>query len=458
MPMKRIIIVGGGLSGLAVAYRLLQNQPTWSIKILEADSRVGGKIGTEHHDGFVVERGPNGIFDAKPHLLQLCRDVGLGNELIVASEGSRKNRYVYLNNELQKLPASPSALIRTRLLSFCGKLRLLSEPFRKQLKDANADENIAAFARRRFGREAADIFIDALVTGIHAGDPEQLSVRCALPRLPMFEEKYGSVVRGVMASGKQRRKEKLARGEKPGPQRMWSFRGGLQTLIDRLAEVLRQCLVTHATVTGLRRQNNEWIVLGEGSTTWTADHVILTSPAPHQADCLAQLDETLASEIAAIRYNSVPVVALGFRNADAPVQPDGFGYIAPQRTRRPVLGVQWCSAIYPQRAPEGYVLWRALCGGTSRPDVAALPDDELIRSTHEELKQTMRVTGEPVFTRIVRWPEAIPQYTVGHLARRQRILQLAEQYTGLHLAGTAYMGVAMNDCAEQAELIVSRLN
>jgi protoporphyrinogen/coproporphyrinogen III oxidase len=456
--MKRVVIIGGGLSGLAVAFRLRQRYPSWAIQVLEADSRLGGKIGTEQHNGFVVERGPNGIFDAKPHLLQLCRDVGLGGELIAASEGSRKNRFVYLNDKLQQLPGSISSLLGTRLLTLGGKLRLLSEPFRRQQKNADFDESIAAFARRRFGREAADVFIDALVTGIHAGDPEQLSVRCALPRLPMFEEKFGSVVRGVMASGKQRRKEMVARGEQPGPQRMWSFRGGLQTLVDRLADVLRQCLVTNAAVTSVRKQDDEWLVLGEGGSTWAADHVIITSPAPRQAECLAELDKTLACEIAAIRYNSVPVVALGYRKADAPIQPDGFGYIAPQRTRRPVLGVQWCSAIYPQRAPEGCVLWRALCGGTSRPDVAALPDDELIRSTHEEFKQTMCVTGEPVFTRIVRWPEAIPQYTVGHLARREKILQLAEKHSGLHLAGTAYMGVAMNDCAEQAELIASRLS
>lgn len=455
--MKRVIIIGGGLSGLAMAYRLRQKHPTWQIKVLEADSKVGGKIGTEHHDGFVVERGPNGIFDAKPHLLQLCKDVGLGGELIAASEGSRKNRYVFLNEELQKLPGSISSLLGTRLLTLGGKLRLLSEPFRKRLQKSDKDESIAEFARRRFGRETADVFIDALVTGIHAGDPEQLSVRCALPRLPMFEEKYGSVVRGVMASGKQRRKDKLSRGEKPGPQQMWSFRGGLQILIDRLADVLRQCVVTNAAVTSVRRQNDEWLVLGEGNTTWAADHVILTTPAPHQAECLAELDETLASEISGIRYNSVPVVALGYRNADAPVQPDGFGYIAPQRTRRPVLGVQWCSSIYPARAPAGCVLWRALCGGTARPDVANLSEEDLIRSTHEELKLTMGVTGEPVFQRVVRWPEAIPQYTVGHLVRRQRILQLAEQFPGLHLAGSAYMGVAMNDCAEQAELIASRL-
>ncbi len=456
--MKRVVIVGAGLSGLALAFRIQKQQPTWRLTLLESDSRAGGKIGTENHNGFVVERGPNGLFDAKPHMMQLCRDVGLGNELIVASEGSRKNRYVYLNDQLQKLPGSLSALLSTRLLTLRGKLRLLSEPFRKQPRVLNPDESIAEFATRRFGKEVANVFIDALVTGIHAGDPAQLSVRCALPRLPVFEETYGSVVRGVIASRKLRRKAMMERGETSGPQKMWSFRGGLQTLVDRLAEILRQCLVTNVNVAGVSRMNNQWVVQGDGQESWPADEVFMTTPAPHQAQCLADLNEKLAEEIAAIRYNSVPVVALGYRNADAPIQPDGFGYIAPQRTRRPVLGVQWCSAIYPQRAPDGCVLWRALCGGTARPDIANLSDEALIRSTHAELKQTMSVTGDPVFTRVIRWPEAIPQYIVGHLARRQRIMTLAEQYQGLHLAGSAYFGVAMNDCAEQAELLASRLN
>ncbi|MEO2088458.1 MAG: protoporphyrinogen oxidase, partial [Gemmataceae bacterium] len=176
-----------------------------------------------------------------------------------------------------------------------------------------------------------------------------------------------------------------------------------------------------------------------------------------QADVLREFDPALAAEVGAIRYNAIAVVALGYREADAPNRPDGFGYIAPQNTRRDVLGVQWCSSTFPDRAPPGFVLWRALCGGGSRPDVAALPDAELLRAVHAEMGVAMGVTGEPAFTRVVRWSRAIPQYEVGHPQRVDRIDGLAARHRGLVLGGNAYRGVAMNDCVEQADAVATRV-
>lgn len=455
--MKRVVIVGGGLSGLAAAFRIREAHPTYTVTLLEARTRLGGNISTDRIDGFTVERGPNGLFDAKPHAVQLCRDLGLGDRLIPASEGSRKNRFLFVNGKLHRLPGDPLGLLFSPVLSFDGKVRMLTEPFRKRPTNIPDDESVAAFARRRFGKEAADVFVDALVTGIHAGDPERLSVSAAFPRLPQFEREYGSVLKGFIRSAKARKQAARDRGEIPTPQRMWSFREGLQVLIDTLAERVGEVIRTGVNVTGLSVNSGEWVVGTEGSELLKADAMILTTPADHQAKLLAPLDARLGELIGGIRYSPVNVAVLGYREQDAPIRPDGFGYIAPQNTRRDVLGVQWCSSTFPDRAPPGHVLWRALAGGVNRPDVTTLPDDEFLRAVQREMTITMGVTGEPVFTRVVRWPRAIPQYELGHPLRVAEMMQLASRFPGLILGGNAYHGVAINDCCEQAEAITQRM-
>ena len=453
----RVAIVGAGLSGLAVAFRLRALAPSADIRVLEPRPHAGGNVGTELHDGFRVETGPNGFLDSKPGMTRLCRDLGLADRLIPASEGSRKNRFVFANGAVQKLPGSPLGILTTPLLSPLGKLEMLAEPFRRRPGTPPADESVAAFARRRFGREAADIFVDALVTGIHAADSEKLSLPAAFPRLAEFERTHRSVLRGFLASMRQKKRDAASRGEKPSPQRMWSFREGLQVVVDALRE--RVPVTTGVRVTRLERAGGGWLVHGEGRDSWAADAVVLTCHAPEQAAAVASLDPVLAADMAAIPYAKVAVAALGYRASDVPgtLASDGFGYIAPQNTKRDVLGVQWCSSIFPDRAPPGFVLWRVLCGGASRPDVYDLPDDELVRKCHAEMQLAMGVTGPPAFVRVVRWPRAIPQYHVGHLARVDRIEAAVAKLPGLFVTGNAYRGVAMNDVAEQAEAIAGKV-
>jgi oxygen-dependent protoporphyrinogen oxidase len=461
--MSRVAVVGAGLSGLAVAFRLRQTLPGVQLTLLESRDRPGGNVWTEHRDGFRVETGPNGFLDNKPGAVRLCRDLGLADRLLAASEGSRRNRFLFVRGRLHRLPASPLGLLTTPLLSLGGKLALLREPFRTKPTPAPPDESVAAFARRRFGKEAAGVFMDALVTGIYAGDPEGLSVRACFPRLAEFEDEAGSVLRGLIRSLRRKRREAAARGERPAPQRSWSFREGLRTLVEALADRAGAPLATGVRVRRVERADAgglnppaRWVVRGEGRDHWEADAVVLACPAYEQAAAVADLDPGLARDLAEIAYNRIAVVALGYRQADAPA-PDGFGYIAPQNTRRDVLGVQWCSSIYPDRAPPGFVLWRALCGGTSRPDVFYLDDDALAAACHRELRVTLGVTGEPVFRHIVRWPRAIPQYDVGHLERVARAEAAAARHPGLFLAGNALHGVAMPDVAERAATVAERV-
>ncbi len=456
--MPHVVIAGGGLTGLSVAFRLRQLAPDVRVTVLEPRPRVGGNVSTVDRDGFRVECGPNGFLDSKPFTARLCRDIGLGDRMLAASEGARKNRYVFLRDRMWKLPASPLGILATGLLGARGKLALLSEPFRRARPPGpDVDESVAEFARRRFGVQAADVFVDALVTGIHGGDPAALSVRAAFPRLPLFEAEYGSVLKGFIAAAKKRKADAVARGDPPpGPPQMWSFRTGLQTLVDALAERLGDAVMTGAVVRRVeRRADGGWRAVGDGQDAWDADAVVLASPSYEQAPALADLDPALAEEVSGITYNRIAVVALGYRRPDCPGEFDGFGYIAPQNTRRDVLGVQWCSSIFPDRAPPGFVLWRALCGGVHRAEQVDWDDDRLARAVHEEIRQSCGVKGDPVFRHVVRWPRAIPQYVVGHPARVARIDAAVARHPGLFLTGNAYRGVALNDCTEQGETVAA---
>ncbi|HEX4588842.1 MAG TPA: protoporphyrinogen oxidase, partial [Gemmataceae bacterium] len=401
---------------------------------------------TIRRDWFTVECGPNGFLDSKPTTLELAHDIGLGSRLIAASDAAARNRFLFLGRGLQPLPGSLPALLHSPLLSIRGKIELLGEPFHRRRRQTGP-ESVAALARRRAGREAADVFADALVTGIHAGDPNRLDVRAAFPRIAEMEREHGSVVVGMMRAAKR----------KQGRSRLWSFRDGLQTLTDRLTERLPEPPVLGVRIRRIEQRPDGWTVIGDGQDRWDADAVVLTCPAHAQAEMLADLDPELAGLIGGIAYNRIAVVALGYRAID--VRPaDGFGFIAPQRLRRDVLGVQWCSATYPERAPPGMVLWRALCGGWNRPEIVDWPDEKLVAAVRAELRLAQHVTTMPVFVQIVRWDRAIPQYLLGHPERVAAIEAKAAKYPGLFLGGNAYRGVALNDCTEQGELLARRLH
>jgi oxygen-dependent protoporphyrinogen oxidase len=451
--MPRILIIGGGISGLTLAYRLEQRLPTVEVLVLERDTRVGGTIATVERDGFRVEAGPNGFLDNKPFVAALCRELGLGDRMLLASEAAGRNRFLMLGGQLRQLPGSLLSFLTTRTLSWRARIALMTERFRRN-KPADDDETIDAFARRRAGDEVADTLADAFVTGIHAGDPKLLSLRATFPRVADLERTHGSVLGGMAADRKARR----ARHEEIARPRMWSFAEGLTLLIDTLRGRLRQPPLTGVGVRRLLRQGGRWRVEADGRDGWEADAVALTCPAYAQAELLADLDADLSTAIAAIAYNRVAVVALGYRAGDVPHALDGFGYLAPHREGRDVLGVQWCSSIFPgQRAPAGLVLLRAMCGGWRRAEMVDWEEGRLIAAVHADLQAAVGVRSAPVFHHLVRWQRAIPQYHVGHLQRVARIEARRAAYPGLLLGGNAYRGVALNDCVEQAGVLTEQM-
>jgi oxygen-dependent protoporphyrinogen oxidase len=459
MPQKRIIVVGAGISGLAVAYRLQCHAPAANIILLEEDHRPGGTAWTWRENGFQLEIGPNGFLDTKPATMDLCRHLGLGERLLEASGAAARNRFLFLHDRLQMLPGGLSAFLRTDLLSWRGKASLILERFRPSSKEAR-DESIAAFARRRAGQEAADVFADALVTGIFAGDPRLLSLPACFPRIAALERKYGSVLKGFAAEGRARRLLAKATGEAyKRPGKMWSFREGLRLLVETLAQNLHQPPSLGVSVRRIERVGNSscWTVRGEGNDKWEADAVVLTCPAHQQAGLVADVDALLADEIAAISYNRVAVVGLGYRREYVPLSLEGFGFIVPQNTRRDLLGVQWCSSIFPGRAPPGAVLLRAMCGGWQRAEMVGWNDDRLLAAIRAELRRSMGITALPVFQKIIRWDRAIPQYAVGHLQRVTRVDKHLARHPGLFVGGNAYRGVALNDCTEQGEVLAKRV-
>lgn len=457
--MPQVVIVGGGVSGLSLAYRLLQAAPRAQVTVLEEASRPGGVVGTLHADNFLVETGPNGFLESNPATLNLARELGIGDGLVRAEETAARNRYIFFGDRLRRLPGGPCEFLGSDLLSWRGKLRLLAERFVRRGK--SEDESVDAFAQRRAGKEAARVFADALVTGIHAGDPELLSLPAAFPRLAEWERRHGSILKAAAATARERRRNAAARGETvPTGNRLWSFRAGLGSLPEALARRLARPPAFGVTVRRLTRGASArppWAVYGHGTDCWAADAVVLACPAYRQAEILEDLDLELAHVVGGIAYNAVAVVALGYRRADIPGDLDGFGYIAPQRLRRDVLGVQFCSSIFPGRAPAGFALLRAMCGGWHRADVVEWDEGRLVSAVREDLAAALGVRTAPCCHRVIRWPRAIPQYHVGHLTRVAEIQVRAQAHPGLFLAGNAYYGVALNDCTTQAGLVAQRI-
>jgi oxygen-dependent protoporphyrinogen oxidase len=461
--MQTVVIVGGGISGLTLAYRIQQEAPAVQVIVLEKENRLGGTLGTERRDGFVVEIGANGFLDNKPSTLALSHDLGLDDRLIPASESAGRNRFVLLDGKLRPLPTGLFSFLRSNVLSWRAKTNMAAEFFRPRRR-ISRDESINAFFRRRFGPEAAARLADPFVTGIYAGDPRLLSVEACFPRLVALEREHGSLLLGLIRTSRQGRRESSVSSKRRGRSgQMWSFRGGLGVLIERLRDQLRDPPLVSVNVRRITHQSLQgsdgfrWMIEAEGHDHWLADAVVLACPAYEQAEMLADLDPLLVEQIDGIPYNRVAVIALGFRLEDVATSVDGFGFLIPQRAKHDLLGVQWCSSIFPERAPPGTVLLRAICGGWQRAEMVEWDDGKLLRAAYEELRAVMGVRGHPIFHRIIRWAKAIPQYMVGHLERVRWIEQRASVHPGLFLAGNAYSGVALNDCVERGRLLARRV-
>jgi oxygen-dependent protoporphyrinogen oxidase len=464
--VPHVVIVGGGITGLAAAYYLERSVKEAGVPLrytlLERAPALGGKITTQQLDGFLVEGGPDCFLTRKPWALALCRELGLENELIGTNEERRKV-YVLSGGRLHPLPEGVMLIVPTRFLPFAtsrlisvpGKLRMGMDLFIPRRRESG-DETLASFVRRRLGQEALEKIAEPLLSGIHVSDPEHLSLMSSFPRLMEVEHKYGSLIRGMLAA--RRMMQKSDNGSRPKLPMFMTLRGGMQQIVDSLADRLDSASVRAGSqVVALRSLNGggpPYKVCTQDGAAVQADAVILTTPSDVSSRIVEHLDPSLAGELVGIRYVSTAVVSLGFR-PQAGLEPlNGFGFIIPKTEGRRITACTWSSTKFDHRAPEKHQLLRCFVGGPGREEMVDLEDERLEQVVRQELAEIMGLRAEPDLVRIFRWRKVNPQYDLGHLERVGQMRARAAGHSGLFLAGSSYDGVGVPDCVRQAEQAV----
>jgi oxygen-dependent protoporphyrinogen oxidase len=473
--MKRVVIVGGGVTGLTTAVELRDAAAEAGVElevvVLEKGESPGGNVRTERVDGYTIENGPNGYLDNAPRTPALVRRIGIDDRVQKADE-SAATRYIYRGGRLHEAPTGPGSFLRSPLLSLGGRLRVFAEPFARSRPDG--DETIYDFAARRIGPEAASVLVDAMVSGVFAGDVRALSLASSFPKMAAMESEHGGLVKALIArmkakkAAKSEAESRRARGEdveeltRPGGPAgpggtLTSFRDGLDTLIHGLVDALGDGVVrTDAPVAAVRSNGpvgpgdgRRWAVELASGETVDADAVVVTIPSPRAAPLLEGTDRDLATAVGEIETAGLAVVALGYDAAAIPAV-NGFGFLVPRGEDLRILGCLWDSSVFPGRAPEGKVLLRAMIGGAHDPAAVSADEDVLLRHVSDDLRRSMGIDAEPELTRIYRWPLGIGQYHVGHQERLDRIHRRLAENPGLWVAGSSYYGISMNACIEKA--------
>lgn len=462
-PRYDLAVVGGGISGLTFAF-LAQRRGLGEVVVLEQGEQAGGHLRTEWLDGYCCEWGPQGFLDNAPETLALVGALGLEKALLRAAEAAA-DRFILRNGKLRRLPTSPAKFITSDVLSLTGRLRVVLEPWQRPSRAG--DESVFDFARRRIGREAAEVLVDAMVTGVFAGDPRQLSLPATFPRLRQLEASYGSLFRAMLA----RKKERARRGEagktpSPGGGPMGpggvltTFQRGMQQLPDALAAALGPRLRQNAAVARVRRAPEAFSLQLKSGEVVEARRVVVATPPAVTASLLGEvLDAAAEAALRDIPTVPIAVVMTGYPSEQPFRSPTrGFGFLVPARERRRILGTIFCSSTFPPHSRPGTTLLRTLVGGARQGQLAHLPDAELLPLVRQELDRCLGGNPEPELVRIVRHAAAIPQYTLGHTSRLAAITRGAAAVPGLYLLGSGYTGVAVNSCVAEATRLVESLS
>lgn len=452
MSVRDVVIVGGGITGLAAAYRLERKLPGRSITLVERRPVLGGKIITEHTgDGYVIEAGPDSFLSRKPHGIGLCRELGLDDRLYGRNPDHHKT-FVRRGDRLYPLPEGLSGMVPTdlkaleenELISPAGRRRLAWEP-ELPPRPPNGDESVAAFATRRLGPEVFQNLVEPLMGGIYAGDASQLSLEATFPQLRTLELEHGSLLAGLRRS---RGNATAASADYPP---FVSLPGGMAELVEAVAARLEGVEIrTGVAVERLEAGDAYRLALSDG-TELRARALIVTTPAYVTARLLTPVDDLLATAHAAIPHASTATVTLGFDAGQLPAPLDGYGYVIPRIEATDVLACTWTSSKWVGRAPAGKVALRVYLGRFGFRDVLADSDDALIDLSREEIARTLNITAPPELARVYRWPLGSPQYNLGHPARLAAIEARLKQYPGLYLAGASYRGVGIPDCIRSGE-------
>jgi oxygen-dependent protoporphyrinogen oxidase len=466
---KRIIIIGGGITGLSAAYRLSElssERDHWlDVTLIEARDRLGGVIHTIKRDGFLIDAGPDNFITAKPWALALARRLGLESELISTNEAYRR-ALVVRRGKLMPIPEgflllAPTKfmpLITSTLFSLPGKLRMAMEVFLPARK-VNEDESLASFVTRRFGREALDRVVQPLISGIYTADPNRLSLRATMPRFLDLETKYGSVIKGMRHQGKQPK----SKGSGARYGMFVTFRDGMHTLINTLRDRLDHVrFLLNKRVVRVNKNVNHgavacWEVELEDGTSMEAEGLIMTGPSKHTARLLTGVDLKLAEQLSAVQYASSAVVHLAYRRQQVAHPLDAFGFVVPILEKRNIIAASFSSVKYEGRAPQGYVLLRAFMGGALYPQMMKRDDEGLIDAARSDLEDLLGINTAPHFAVVHRWHESMPQYDVGHLQKVASIRKRLGEHPGLQLGGNGFEGVGIPDCVRAGERAAEEL-
>jgi len=467
----RIVVVGGGISGLAVAHRILeqrkqQDRPV-DVHLLEAGSRLGGVIHTSERDGFLLEGGPDSFISEKPWALSLCHRLGLEPSLIGTGETHRRS-FIVRQNKLQPVPDGFYLLAPTRIwptlttpiFSWPGKIRMSADLFlpRKKRASATEDETLASFVRRRLGHEALDRMAQPMIGGIYTSDPEELSLRATMPRFLDMEQEHRSLILAMWRQRQKMQQNHQAAGPRYGL--FVSLNQGMVRLVDALRQrIPADSIHLNTQVSAMRKSpsGHHWILDLTNGTQLEADAVCLALAAFQSADLVQGFDSQLATKLRSIRYASTATVNLAYRLEDIPGNLEGFGFVVPAVEKREILACTFSHMKFSGRAPRNHALLRAFMGGALQPRAFDYEDHEMIRIVRQNLRELLGIEKAPLFALVERHARAMAQYRVGHLDLVAEIEALANQHPALQLAGNGFTGIGIPDCIRRGEECAGRI-
>jgi oxygen-dependent protoporphyrinogen oxidase len=460
--VKRVAIVGGGIAGLAAAYELAkqarERDLPLSLDLFESSDRVGGSILTERADEYVLDAGPDAILTLKPWGLELCREIGLEDE-IIPTRDEHRGVALYSRGALRSLPygTGSSALLKIRayvasgVVSWPAKLRMAADLVlpRGAAKD---DESMADFFGRRLGREAVERIVDPLIAGIYSGDPDRLSIYSTLPRFPQMVAKQRSILFSLLRAPQSTRS-----GGRTLPI-FCSLRDGLGRLVEALAQRLDNAQVHLSTpVTAVEKAGSGYTLDTHAGRREDYAGVILAAPAWAAARLLGALAPEPAQKMKSIRYVSSATVFFAYRRRDLGVRPRGYGFLVPAREGRRINGATWITNKFANRSPDDGFLARCFVGGDRTGDEMRADDDGLVRICKEELRDIAGITAEPLFSRVFRWKDSGPQYDVGHARLIGEVDAALAGHAGLGVTGAGYRGIGIPDCVYDGRETARRL-
>jgi protoporphyrinogen/coproporphyrinogen III oxidase len=453
--MKRIAIIGGGISGLSAAYAMEEQRRAGTAEyvVFEAAARLGGVLRTEHIQDCVVEAGPDSFISEKPWAAELCRSLGIGDQLIGSNDADRKT-YILVHDRLIPMPDGLMFMVPTKILptglsplfSWSTKLRMARELLHPP-HTANGDESVAAMVERHYGAEMVDRLADPLLSGVYGGEAANLSVLAVLPRFAEMERVHGSMGRAMLAARKKMRQH----ARKTPPPLFTSLKNGMQYLVEAIVPRLDAAsLATNTAVQSVQRENEGWMVRSAQRSD-RFDAVIIALPSSAASQILSTVSPELSAELGGVSYSSSITVCLGYDRNVRESLPPGFGFLVPRSEGKRLLAATFVHNKFPHRAPEDRALLRCFFAGGSAENVWQFSDDAIIAVVRNELLQILGVRTRPLFARVYKWKSAMAQYGVGHLERLERIERLRRDLPGLALAGNGYRGIGVPDCVRSGQ-------